>query len=300
MKFHYCDKTYGTGKDACITTEPPPMSEECDSFFSNLETPDTVPSDKEEIVIKVEGQSAVMCHPKHNPENGEHGWCHTKGNYYEVGNENDQEESWGFCGKDCYQDSDIPDTGILRIKEQIHILSEHLCETFLNISLLQKPEVRPRILCVAQQHHWKEDVYKKETVKPVSGINRQNPPKYQLGSENVHYRKVSGQERSETIEKTTRFGSTSYVASVGTCHGDSGGPSFVEESKGRYVVTGIVSGGRGILGECGGINNPVHYVRVKKFIRWIVKNIEREARKEICWNKAKIIFKEREIGGRNG
>ena len=33
-----------------------------------------------------------------------------------------------------------------------------------------------------------------------------------------HLRKVSGRERSETIEKTMRFGSTSYVASVGTCH----------------------------------------------------------------------------------
>ena len=71
--------------------------------------------------------------------------------------------------------------------------------------------------------------------------------------------------------------------------GDSGGPSFVEESKGRYVVTGarfnknpsfvgIVSGGRGTLGECGGINNPIHYVRVKRFTRWIVENIENDAR----------------------
>ena len=32
---------------------------------------------------------------------------------------------------------------------------------------------------------------------------------------------------------------------------------------------GIVSGGRGALGECGGISNPVHYVRVKRFGRWI-------------------------------
>ena len=71
--------------------------------------------------------------------------------------------------------------------------------------------------------------------------------------------------------------------------GDSGGPSFVEESKDRFVVTGgifnknssfvgVVSGGRGTLGECGGINNPIHYVRVKRFTRWIVENIEHEAR----------------------
>ena len=24
---------------------------------------------------------------------------------------------------------------------------------------------------------------------------------------------------------------------------------------------GVVSGGRGMLGECGGINNPIHYIR---------------------------------------
>ena len=71
--------------------------------------------------------------------------------------------------------------------------------------------------------------------------------------------------------------------------GDSGGPSFVEESEGRYVVTGrrsnkdfsfvgVVSGGRGVLGECGGINNPIHYVRVKRFTRWIVANLDREKR----------------------
>jgi hypothetical protein len=26
-------------------------------------------------------------------------------------------------------------------------------------------------------------------------------------------------------------------------------------------VLGVVSGGRGVLGECGGINNPIHYTR---------------------------------------
>ena len=52
----------------------------------------------------------------------------------------------------------------------------------------------------------------------------------------------------------------------------------METKPGQYVVTGIVSGGRGKLGGCGGINNPVHYVRVKMFTQWIVGNIETEAR----------------------
>ena len=49
------------------------------SFFNNLETPNTVPSNKEEIRIEIgKGQKDVMCYPKHNPENEEYGWCHTK------------------------------------------------------------------------------------------------------------------------------------------------------------------------------------------------------------------------------
>ena len=29
----------------------------------------------------------------------------------------------------------------------------------------------------------------------------------------------------------------------------------------HHPCLGVVSGGRGELGECGGINNPIHYVR---------------------------------------
>ena len=75
-----------------------------------------------------------------------------------------------------------------------------------------------------------------------------------------------------------------YYASAGTCRyifytfhivslfvytvisGDSGGPLYVKGKVGKdgregNIVTGIVSGGRGDLAKCGGINNPVHYVR---------------------------------------
>ena len=34
-----------------------------------------------------------------------------------------------------------------------------------------------------------------------------------------------------------------------------------KEGREGNVVTGIVSGGRCDLAKCGGINNPVHYVR---------------------------------------
>ena len=58
-----------------------------------------------------------------------------------------------------------------------------------------------------------------------------------------------------------KYDPVGYVTSAGTCSGDSGGPLYVENRPGQFVVTGLVSGGRGNLGACGGINNPVHYVR---------------------------------------
>ena len=68
-------------------------------------------------------------------------------------------------------------------------------------------------------------------------------------------------------------------------------------------VLGVVSGGRGHLGECGGINNPIHYTRyyftnttkrlrkngkyffrVKKLTVWIVSSIGEDGMK-LCWDE---------------
>ena len=59
-----------------------------------------------------------------------------------VGREKENHKSWGFCGKECFLDEDAPSTGILRMKDNIHILPDKLCERFLNISLTHEPEVR--------------------------------------------------------------------------------------------------------------------------------------------------------------
>ena len=67
-----------------------------------------------------------------------------------------------------------------------------------------------------------------------------------------------------------KYDPVGYVTSAGTCSGDSGGPLYVETRPGEYVVTGLVSGGRGNLGKCGGINNPVHYVRFYKYYYFIL------------------------------
>ena len=36
------------------------------------------------------------------------------------------------------------------------------------------------------------------------------------------------------------------------------------------IVLGVVSGGRGVLGQCGGVNNPTHYVRYVLFTMYII------------------------------
>ena len=60
----------------------------------------------------------------------------------------------------------------------------------------------------------------------------------------------------------------------GLCLGDSGGPLFktyqTEDGSRMSVLIGIVSRGTGSRGNCGGLDNATHYVRIKKFLDWIM------------------------------
>jgi len=256
MKKHYCNKDHGVGNTACIYDQPAPNHKECSKFFKNPNTPNHFQG-KEIRISDRNGRDITICYPATNPENKKYGWCRTKGNYYDVDKEDANTESWGFCGKDCFLDTEAENQGVLRSKQNIEILSEHLCDKYLNISLNQQEvPVRPAILCVAENNKWQEE----------------------------HWQKTDGgYMRMREHGPATRFGGSSYVASVGTCMGDSGGPSFVRDGF-DFVVTGVVSGGRGTLGECGGINNPIHYVRVKKLTMWITRNLGRDKRK-LCWDQ---------------
>ena len=61
---------------------------------------------------------------------------------------------------------------------------------------------------------------------------------------------------------------------IGLCLGDSGGPLFktYQDEKGSKfsVLIGIVSRGTGSRGNCGGLDNATHYVRIKMFLDWIM------------------------------
>ena len=136
MKIHYCDRQYGAGGSACITEKPPPMAAECKQFFNDPDTPNTVPGEVEEILIRGQSEkNATYCYPTTNPENPKYGWCKTNGNFYDPDNLDESFKGWGFCGKDCFLDTDIMNSGILRKKNHVEILPEKLCDDFLTRSL---------------------------------------------------------------------------------------------------------------------------------------------------------------------
>ena len=64
-----------------------------------------------------------------------------QGSYYKLGQEDPYAVSWGFCGEDCYLHSYQPDSGVIRMKANIHILSESACDTFLNYSMSHQTQV---------------------------------------------------------------------------------------------------------------------------------------------------------------
>ena len=111
---------------------------------------------------------------------------------------------------------------------------------------------KPEILCVGHYFKWNIDVWY-----------------HQEGNEG--YYPITPSKLKSIILKKFHYGAkydpVGYVTSAGTCSGDSGGPLYVETKSGQYVVTGVVSGGRGNLGKCGGVNNPVHYVRYILFCK---------------------------------
>ena len=44
---------------------------------------------------------------------------------------------------------------------------------------------------------------------------------------------------------------------------------FRDGEKPQFVLIGVTSRGTGIRGNCGGLDNPTHYVRLKLFLEWI-------------------------------
>jgi len=272
MKYHYCETECFTDK------KHPSSSETCKAFFRHHDVPD----DKEEVMI-LRGQKADFCFREENKENKGYGWCYVDGNYYDPKRTKDA-HGWGFCSHDCYLDKTDHASGVLRIVDNVKVVPEKLCSKFLKRSLSYSVDHTPKILCIGNVNKWKTDVWtmRGRSFKKYSG-NREKAVRRH------HYGEYLG------------FGG--YVSSAGTCNGDSGGPVYQEETDDtgnkKYIVTGAVSGGRGKLGACGGINNPVHYSRVSQFTGWITQVLkEKKEQRNLCWdNDMERAMKRRGIKG---
>jgi len=268
MKYHYC-------KSKCSTKNPPPTSRTCRSFFKDHK----VPEGKEEVMIMKGRRPPKFCFRNENKEKKSHGWCYTRGDYYHTDkNRNPGEDmDWGFCSKDCFLDKQIAMAGVLRIVDDAKILPKELCKQFLEKSFpFGGVSHRPKILCVGKIHHWSTDVWgmKGNKFNKITGNTEHYVKRYHYGE---------------------HLGFSGYVASAGTCSGDSGGPVYQVQKnrrtgRAKYIVTGAVSGGRGKLGACGGINNPVHYTKIQAFVSWITQVVGFPQNKNLCWDDS---FEER-------
>ena len=62
----------------------------------------------------ISGSQPIICNPDVNPEIENFGWCHTKGDYYNMYQENPVLKSWGFCSKDCFLNKNSANGQVLR------------------------------------------------------------------------------------------------------------------------------------------------------------------------------------------
>ena len=119
-KFHYCVR-----KDDCKKEKPPPQDKICDKFLN-----EHGPLEQDEAMI-ISDKKVQNCFSRENPENASYGWCTTVGDYYDLAKPELLSKSWGYCSKDCFL-SNTHRTGVLRIKENVMVLSEKRCSYYLN------------------------------------------------------------------------------------------------------------------------------------------------------------------------
>ena len=109
--------------------------------------------------------------------------------------------------------------------DHANVLKEEICDKFLKKFLpAWGVSYKPKILCVGRVHHWSTDVWRMQGDKfyKLSGKTKKYVRKHHYGE---------------------HLGFGGYVASAGTCYGDSGGPLYQEQIDSRtgrkkYIVTG--------------------------------------------------------------
>ena len=226
-KYHYC--IYDSD---CNTESSPPQDKICDKLMKSSEGKSL---DKDEAMIVGSDEKVHFCFKQFNPENRAFGWCPTEGYFYDLSQQNKSAKSWGYCSKDCFLEKSDFESGVLRIKNNVMVLSEKRCNHYLNWTLFVKEgslsegktvKYMPKILCVGQVGEWSIDVY------------QQNGKKFQKKSSKQAHHDINQHHYGAKYESEY----AGYVYSSGTCKGDSGGPIYQteqdESKKPIYVVTG--------------------------------------------------------------
>ncbi|TRY79100.1 hypothetical protein TCAL_02836 [Tigriopus californicus] len=193
---------------------------------------------------------------------GSFGWCGTIHNYRNFRSQElhvTPETGWGFCQRSCFPKQSQSLGGVERHK-MVDVISPKYCyEQMAN----QGPyKVLPKVLCVAFNHTFKTEFYK---VNKKDGVRDQFTA---LTPNNPTLQQLLGRPQNW------------YIRGTGSCAGDSGGPLFKVLPRPKdvteYVLIGITSRGTGVRGNCGGLDNPTHYVRVKLFVKWILSYVGEE------------------------
>jgi len=238
--------------------EPTPSStdENCQKFLKK--TGFKFEPDVDEVAL-VDSSGKGLAATCYRQDPGSYGWCgtiHDYNNLKEQKLEVHPGKGWGFCQRSCYTELDkIPLGGIERFKT-VDVLNDEYCEQTITSHLKH----RPKVICIAfnfthRTSFYNAKTYEKMEIDPASQIK-------------LMKRKVGW-----------------YVTGTGLCLGDSGGPLFktYSTSDGSMVTVliGTVSRGTGTRGNCGGLDNATHYVRIKMFVKWIINYIQE---KDLCFS----------------
>lgn len=140
-KYHYCNST-------CDIVHKPPQQGLCKQFFTSSAA--KALGKFQDIVLTGSGQRFIYCYASKSPEitSAGRGWCRVNLDASKIGEITD-DESWGFCGKDCNTDGE-PEYNVLRKVDDIDILNDRLCDKFLKESLGPSVAVVPQILCIGR------------------------------------------------------------------------------------------------------------------------------------------------------
>lgn len=144
-KYHYCS-------NPCDENSSPPREALCDQFFANSVALEL--GNFTDIILVGSDSAQTYCYvnKSRNPESI-YGWCKVTDDASKIGVMK-ATDSWGFCGRDCHEESKEQSKGTLRRVDDVDTLDEHMCERYLQVTLEEgEVEVKPRILCVGNIIH---------------------------------------------------------------------------------------------------------------------------------------------------